>query len=145
MANVFNQMPAGILFGTLFYILFFLAALTSFIGAFEGITAWLRDLFNIPRNKGVFIVGIVVMLIAAVSSASTKIFLIADYIANNIFLILGALIMSIFVGWVWKIPNFIKAAAVESKRSENLWVFLIKYLAPVVILVTWLSQLGILK
>ncbi len=145
MPNVFNRMPAGILFGTLFYILFFLAAFTSFIGAFEGLICWLRDEYNIPREKGVFVVGAGVMFIASFSSYSPKFFMIADYVSNNIFLILGAILMSVFVGWVWKIPNFMYAAGVEQKKTRLLWIFLIKYLAPLVMLITWLAQLRLIE
>lgn len=143
MPNVFNQMPAGNFFGTLFYLLFFLAAVTSFIGAFEALIAWLRDQYKIPRNRGVWIVGFGVLSIAVVSAYSTDFFKLADYVANNIFLILGAILMAIFVGWVWKIPQFAKEAGINSKKALNVWSFLIKYLAPVVIIITWLNQLGI--
>ncbi|MFC2164512.1 sodium-dependent transporter [Acidobacteriota bacterium] len=145
MPNVFNKMPAGTVFGTLFYILFFLAALTSFIGAFEGIGAFLRDNFNFSRNKSVLTVGIGVMILATLSASSQKFFGIADFLSNNIFLILGALGMAVFVGWVWKMPQFAKAAGIESKRALFIWTVLVKYIAPIVILVTWLAQLGVIE
>lgn len=145
MPNVFNKMPAGNFFGTLFYILFFLAALTSFIGAFEGIIAFIRDQFNVPRKKGVWIVGACVMVLASISAYSQRFFSVADYIANNIFLILGAIVMAVFVGWVWKIPNFGRAAGIESKKALLLWTVLVKYVAPVVMLITWLAQLGLIQ
>ncbi len=144
MPNVFNRMPAGTLFGTLFYILFFLAALTSFIGAFEGIVAWLRDQFRIPRNRGVVATGIGVLVLASFSAFSQHFFSIADYIVNNILLILGALFISIFVGWVWSIPQFADVVGMESQKKQALWTVLIKYLVPIVIFVTWLFQLGFL-
>jgi NSS family neurotransmitter:Na+ symporter len=70
--------------------------------------------------------------------------LLADFVANNIFLILGAVLMALFVGWVWKIPNFGKEAGIESKSALNLWAFLIKFLAPIVMIVIWLFNLGLL-
>lgn len=144
MPNVFNRMPAGILFGTLFYLLFFLAALTSFIGAFEGVIAWLRDQFNIPRSRGVWITGGGILLISSVSAFSAWFFKFADYLVNNIMLILGALLMAIFAGWVWKIPNFLAAAGILSKNALLMGKFLIKYLIPLIIVLIWLSQLGII-
>jgi len=145
MPNVFNKMPAGTVFGTLFYILFFLAALTSFIGAFEGIGAFLRDNFNFSRNKSVITVGISVMILASISASSQTVFGIADYISNNISLILGAIVMAVFVGWVWKMPNFAEAAGIRSKKSLLVWTVLVKYFAPLVMLVTWLAQLGVIE
>lgn len=143
MANVFNQMPAGTVFGTLFYLLFFLAAVTSFIGAYEAIIAWLRDQYSIPRHKGVWMTSLGILMIAVISAFSRKFFDIADYVANNIFLILGALLMAIFVGWVWKIPNFAEEAGIKSRKSITIWSVLIKYLVPIVILITWLFVLGL--
>ena len=113
MPNVFNQMPAGQLFGTLFYVLFFLAALTSFIGAFEGLVAFVRDNLGLARESGVWLVGIVVMLIATVSAYSQEFFGMADYVANNVLLILGALMMTVFVGWVWGIAKAGAAVVVD--------------------------------
>jgi NSS family neurotransmitter:Na+ symporter len=145
MPNVFNKMPAGTIFGTLFYILFFLAALTSFIGAFEGIAAFLRDNFNFSRYRSVMVVGTGVMILAGVSAWSPKFFGIADFVANNFLLILGAVVMAVFVGWVWKMPNYAEAAGIKSKRALFIWTLLVKYLAPSVMLVTWLAQLGVIE
>jgi len=144
MPNVFNKMPAGTVFGTLFYILFFLAAVTSFIGGYEAIIAWLRDQFGIPRERGVWITGAGVMAIAVFSSVSGAFFKAADYVANNIFLILGATLMAVFAGWVWKIPNFAAAAGIESKRAIRVWTVVVKYAAPIIMLFTWMSQLKVL-
>jgi len=145
MPNVFNQMPAGQLFGTLFYVLFFLAALTSFIGAFEGLVAFVRDNLGLARETGVWLVGMVVMLIAAVSACSREFFGLADYVANNVFLILGALMMTIFVGWVWRVPRFAEAAGIRSRGALVLWTIVIKYVAPLTLLATWAAQLGLLR
>jgi len=144
MPNVFNRMPAGRIFGTLFYILFFLAAVTSFIGGYEAIIAWLRDEHRIPRERGVWITGAGVMAIAVVSSVSGAFFKAADYLANNIFLILGATIMAVFAGWVWKMPNFAAAAGIESRAAIRAWTVIVKYAAPIIMLFTWLSQLKVL-
>ena len=145
MPNVFQQMPAGIVFGTLFYLLFFLAALTSFIGAFEGIIAWIRGQFHLPRNTCVWIVGTGVLIVSAVSAYSSKFFLLVDYMANNVCLILGAFLMSIFVGWIWRIESFGKAAGIQSKGFLVLWSVLIKYVVPAVILITWLNQMKLVE
>jgi NSS family neurotransmitter:Na+ symporter len=145
MPNVFNQMPAGRLFGTLFYVLFFLAALTSFIGAFEGLVAFGRDNFGLNRDKGVWLVAAAVMLLAGVSAYSPEFFGAADYVANNILLILGALMMTVFVGWVWRMPQFAEAAGIRSGAALGIWTILIKYLAPLIILLTWVAQLGLFR
>jgi NSS family neurotransmitter:Na+ symporter len=66
---------------------------------------------------------------------------VADYLSNDIFLILGALAMSIFVGWVWGVPRFAEAAGIQSSRTMVVWAFLIKFLIPIIIVVCWVAQL----
>jgi NSS family neurotransmitter:Na+ symporter len=85
--------------------------------------------------------GAGVIVIAAMTTYSSRLFLLADFMANDIFLILGALLMSLFVGWVWGIPEFAEAAGVQSRSARAMWSFLIRYLAPIVILVCWIAQL----
>jgi SNF family Na+-dependent transporter len=53
--------------------------------------------------------------------------------------------MAIFVGWVWRIPKFAKEAGIKSEKAFGIWTFLIKYLAPIIIIITWLAQLGIIN
>lgn len=142
MPNVFNRMPAGTLFGTLFFLLFFLAALTSFIGAYEAVIAFLRDQYGVPRRRGGWIMGCGVLLVAALTTASPRAFLLADYVANNVFLILGALVMTLFVGWVWQVPNLARAAGIRSQRAERALAVLVRYVIPLVILVCWIAVLG---
>jgi NSS family neurotransmitter:Na+ symporter len=143
MPNVFNQMPAGTFFGTLFFLLFFLAALTSFIGAYEAIVAFLRDRYGVPRKRGCWYTGAGVLVIASFTAYSSRLFQLADFFSNDIFLILGALVMSIFVGWIWKIETFAKAAGIESASTRMIWAVLIKYLIPIIILVCWIARLRI--
>lgn len=143
MPNVFNQMPAGTFFGTLFFLLFFLAALTSFIGAYEAIVAFLRDRYGVPRKRGVWYTGAGVIVIASITAYSPRLFGLADFFSNDIFLILGALVMAIFVGWVWKTENFANAAGIEWVPARMIWTVLIKYLIPIIILVCWIARLRI--
>jgi NSS family neurotransmitter:Na+ symporter len=143
MPNVFNQMPAGTFFGTLFFLLFFLAALTSFIGAYEAIVAFLRDRYGVPRKRGCWYTGAGVLVIASFTAYSSRLFQLADFFSNDIFLILGALVMCIFVGWVWKVENFAKAAGIESATVRTIWTVLVKFSIPIIILVCWIARLRI--
>ncbi len=145
MPNVFNQMPMGNLFAALFFLLFFLAAFTSFLGGAEAIIAHLRDEWKIPRKAGTFITIGLILSIAIFSSMSTRIFEKVDYICSNIFLILGALVMTIFVGRVWPLREFFKVAEIQSKPWRLFWLIIIQYFAPITIIIIWLTKLGIIK
>ena len=45
----FGSIPGGLLFGTLFFILLFFAALTSSIGSMEPVVAWVEERFDMNR------------------------------------------------------------------------------------------------
>jgi len=145
MPNIFNRIPAGNLFGSLFYLLFFLAAFTSFLGGTEAIVAHLTDKWKIQRKKAIFIMAFIVLAIAALASMSPKVFAKVDYVCSNIFLILGGLLMTIFVGWAWPIEEYFKVAEVKSKLAIYFWKAVIRYFVPVVIIFIWLGQLGIIS
>lgn len=145
MPNVFNNMTGGDLWGTLFYICFYLAAFTSAIAGWESVIAFFKDEFNMNRKKAVYTTLIIVAIITLPSIFSMKFFTIADYIENNFLLTFGALFMTIFVGWVWGIKNFAKEAGIKTRNGLMLWSFLIKYLAPAAIIVLSLNMFGILK
>jgi NSS family neurotransmitter:Na+ symporter len=145
MPNVFNQMRFGNIFGILFYLLFFVAAFSAFLGGTEGFISHLKDRWNIPRKRGVLIMAVLVLAIAAVTSSSEKILAKLDFVSVNIFLMLAALVTTIFVGWVWPLREFFKTAEIEKKPAQLFWVIIIKYFAPIAIIVIWLSQLGIIK
>ncbi len=145
MPNIFNQMPFGEVFAVLFYLLFFLAAFSSFLGGTEAIAAHFRELWNLSRARSLLVTAGMVMTIAVLSSTSTEVLARIDYIAINAFLIFGALMMVVFVGWVWPIEGFLDTAGLHRRGARIFWTGLIKYFAPAAIIVIWLSQLNIIK
>jgi SNF family Na+-dependent transporter len=78
-------------------------------------------------------------------TTNCSIFAKVDFVAVNICLMLASLLMTIFVGRVWPLREFLKTAEIEKKPAQVFWAIVIKYFAPIAILVFWLSQLGILK
>jgi neurotransmitter:Na+ symporter, NSS family len=145
MPNVFNKMPFGFLFGPLFWLLFFLAAFSAFLGGTEAIITHLKDRWKIERKKGTAIMAVTVMALAAIASTSTNFLAKVDYVAVNIFMMGAALITVIFVGWVWPVSKFLETAEIKSKTWRFYWTFIIKYFAPIVIIIIWLSQFNIIK
>lgn len=145
MPNIFNQMPLGDVFAVLFYLLFFLAAFSSFLGGTEAISAHFREIWKLSRKKSILITAGMVMAIAILSSTSTQVLAKIDYLAINVFLIFGALMMVIFVGWIWPIEGFFQTAGIRRPAARLFWTVLIKYFAPAAIVVIWLSQLNIIK
>jgi NSS family neurotransmitter:Na+ symporter len=114
---VFAHMPGGMYVAFLFFLFLFFAAITSSMSLMEVATTFAIEKFNIKRSHAVWLMGIIIILLGGYSSLSlsgppkitimgkSKDFLDAvDYLCNNIFLPVGSLLASIFVGWFWLDP-----------------------------------------
>lgn len=145
MPNVFNQMAGGVIWGTLFYIAFFIAAFSSGIAGWEAVMGFLMDQFNLTRQKALWGTLVLVCIVGIPATVSTSAFNLFDMITNNVFLTIGAFCMSIFVGWIWGIPNFLKTIGMdEESTGAKCLGFVIKYLSPVVIIVFSLTLFGVI-
>ncbi len=156
--EIFDAMPLGTLMSILFFLLLSIAALTSTVSLLEVVVSYAVDEKSWSRKKSVWVIGLITFVIglpsalsAGASSAMTDMtwlfgeggFLgktdylsIMDAIWGNISLALGALLISIFVGWVWGSDN----ASVEIREGSNLtitgqriWSFFIRYVCPIFI------------
>ena len=142
MPNVFNQMPMGTFFGVIFYFLFLLAALSSWLGGAEAVAAFYMEELGLTRKKAVLLVGVIMFGIGIAAAYSMKFFGIADQILTNL-LIIGGLIISIFVGWVWGLDKLAEEANITSVGQRKLWSLLLKYVIPAIIILLALNTYGI--
>ena len=109
--NVFAQMPGGTVWSALFFILLFVAALTSAISLLEVVAAYFIDEMKWSRAKAAWTMGVIIFLLGipsvlGISGAIPKLagrdFLdSADFIASNVLLPLGGIFIALFVGWFW--------------------------------------------
>ncbi len=109
--NVFGQMPGGAVWSAIFFLLLFVAALTSAISLLEVVSAYVIDEMKWTRSKAAWVMGTVIFLlgIPSVLGIAGKLptfwgrdFLdSADFIASNVLLPLGGLFIALFVGWFW--------------------------------------------
>lgn len=117
--NVFNQMPLGRLWGSLFFLFMSFAALTTVLAVFETILASLRDYTGMGRVKGSIIMAIVVPLLSLPCILGFNLWSgftpfgegscvldLEDFIVSDLLLPLGALFFALFCahryGWGWK-------------------------------------------
>ncbi len=160
---VFAKMPGGYLFAILFFVLLVLAALSSAISLLEVIVAYFVDERNWVRHKAVLVMGSVAFLIGVPSALSynlmkdVKIFGLnyfdtVDYLAANILLPLGGLLISIFVAWIWGSDRAIRALKTGAPRwfkdrhwVPDGWLKILQYLAPVMIFIVFLYSIGVIK
>lgn len=146
---VFNQMPFGMVFFVAFLVLFLFAALTSAFSMLEIIVSVIAKGDAQKRGKWAWIIGIAIFIFGIPSALSfgvlsdvlifgKSIFDAADYLVSNVLMPIGALFISIFVPWK------IKKSALYEELSLGggfplvlfqIWYYLIRYFAPIAILV----------
>ena len=154
-------MTGGTVFGTLFFVLLFAAALSSCIGCGEAVTSWVVEKKDISRGKAAFFVSIAawVVGIGTILSFSTwsdfyplnfipamqgmDIYVASDYLAANILLLIGSLALSMFFGWF--VPKQLKHEALGLGASPwyGIWEFLLRFVIPVVLFVVLVLGLGL--
>ncbi len=139
---------AGIV-GTIFFVLVLFAALTSAISLTETCTSIIHDGTGWSRKKslgitiavisvaGVFInMGYNVLAFIEPLGPGTSMLDFADFLSNSVMMPLAALMTCIFVGWIIKPKAVIDEVRESSRfRAANVWAFMIKYAAPVFVVV----------
>lgn len=159
---VFENMPLGSIFGALFFILVFFAALSSSISLMEVTVAFGIDKLKWSRKTSViifttlmFIIGIGAslsmgewsdFLIPWIDGKSYGIFDFLDVLTSYYLLPLGGLLGALFIGFVWGVPNAVKEIKIGSKFvTEKLWSILIKFVVPILVFLILLSTTGLLN
>ncbi len=156
---VFNQMPGGGVFASLFFFLVVIAALTSGISLLEVVTAYMVDERGMSRRRAAAVFGGVIFLLGIPSalssgasgffthftsragalaglrsgdSAGMSFFDLAFHISADYMLPAGALLCCVFIGWAMG-----KRIALSEVQDGNqtfttgpIWFFLVRYLSP---------------
>lgn len=145
---VFAQMPLGSLFSILFFFLVLFAALSSSISLLEVCVSYVVDEWKMKRKTAVFVIGFAMFCIGIIASLSfgqlshikiigdRNFFDSLDFVASNILLPLGGLLLCIVVGWVWGTDKAVKEASNNGQLEFKLagsWSFLVKWVGPIAI------------
>lgn len=161
--NVFQQafgsIPLlAITLSIMFYVLLAVAALTSTISLHEVVTAYLHEEFKMTRKKAARIVTASCTLLGIFCSLSLGIgkeytllgmtlFDLFDYVTAKLMMPIGGFLIAIFTGWyldkkiVWEeITNQGKLKPIIYKTL----IFLLKYFAPIAIMLIFTHELGLL-
>lgn len=150
----FGHMTGGWLFGLLFFILLFFAALTSSISLIEPAVAWLIENKNIDRKQACiwsgsacWALGVGVVLSFNAWSGfkifDKNLFELLDYLTANLMLPLGGLGLAVFAGWVLSQSDSQQELALPEQGFQA-WQLLIKYVAPGAVFLVFLHVVGVL-
>lgn len=153
--EVFAQMEFSEFWSALFFLLLFIAALTSTISIAEVTIKFFEDRFKMNRKKACMLVLLPLFLFSAISSLSLgslsdvkifgkTIFDALDFCASNIMLPIGAIIMSLFIGWHLD-KNVLKEELTNHGEIKSYIypyvAFILKWIAPILIALVLISPL----
>jgi len=157
--NVFQQMPGGYFFSILFFLLLTVAALTSSISILEVVVAYFKEELKIKRRTATIISTVLISIVGLFCSLSMGIlgeyklfnlnfFDLLDWISANMLLPLGGLFISLFVGWYLgrdKIQDELSKGSVVIKSGLNIFIFLVRFIAPAAIAIVFLNGIEVLN
>lgn len=157
--NIFNNLPLGRLWGSLFFVFMSFAALSTVLAVFEEITACTQDLFGWGRKKSCIVNGILLFVLSLPCSLGfnllsfiqplgegTNIMDLEDFIVSNLILPLGSLVIILFCvlkkGWGW--DNYIKEANTgKGLKMKNFMRGYVTCVLPIMVIV--LFVIGIIR
>ena len=145
----FGNVPGGHVFGTLFFILLFFAALTSVIAVLEPMIAWWEERFAMRRWLAAVMVCVTLSVLALGTVFSYNLwsewrplafidrfaefgyFEIIDYVTANLMMPIGGLLLALFVGWRLDPALVRDELNMQRKWLFNSWFWLLRWVAPV--------------
>lgn len=153
MATVFNNMPGGRVWGSLFFLFMIFAALSTVLGVCENILAMVRELTGWSRPKGSLVCGIIIFLLALTTALGFNVLHFQpfaegttwmdfwDFVVSTNILPLGSLVLAIFCchkfGWGW--DNFFKEANTGvGPKMKNWQKPIFTFVVPVIIAIIYI-------
>lgn len=160
--NIFNNIPLGRLWGSLFFVFLSFAALSTVLAVFECIIANTMDLWGLSRKKACLINGILLFLLSVPCclgfnvlsgfqplGAGSTILDLEDTVVSNFILPLGSLVFILFCvtkkGWGW--DNFVNEANTgKGLKIKKFMKGYMTYVLPVLVMFVFIMGLvGLIK
>lgn len=156
--SIFHNLPGGVVWSTLFFLLLFVASLTSTISMSEISIAYFTEQKGMSRRSATVLNTAIAMVFGTLCALSfgplkdftlfgKSFFDLFDYASSNILLPVGGIIVSLFVGW--KVDKEMLRREYTSNglygaRFLPLFVFCLRYVCPIGISLVFLNSLGII-
>ena len=165
--KVFGEMGGfiGTVVGILFFLTVAFAALTSSVSIMEAITSCAMDRFHWDRKKATLLVGLSTLIMGVIvclgynvlyfeailpntpAGKNAQILDILDYISNYVLMPVVSIATCVFIGWVVKPKTVIDEVRRngEAFGREKLYVVMVKFITPVLLMLLLLQALGIIN
>ena len=153
---VFSRMSGGYWVGNVFFLLVFFAAFTSVIALLEPTLCWFCDRFSVARGRAVTVLGCALMILSlgsivsfcyphAVTFWGVTIYDAVDRLTAQILLPLGALLLSLFVGYRLHLDKVKEAFGNPSGGLWFcIWIVLLRFVVPLGIIFIFLQAINLL-
>lgn len=149
----FGQLPLGVLFGTLFFVLVSFAAITSAISISEPALAYLVEEYNAKRGRVAITLGVISWLLGIGTVLSFNVwadmhvvgeltfFDFVDYVSQNVMLPLGGMFIALFAAFV--LPKTVIGAqlGISDGAALVVWKLICGGVAPLAVLAVFLGTL----
>lgn len=146
---VFSRMSYGAVFATLFFILLFIAALTSAISLVEVVVAYVTDEKGWSRRKAVLIFGTAIFILGIPAALSFGVladfrpffgntyFDFMDKLTTFYMLPIGGMFIALCLGWKYGLDRTMHELDIDTRNVllERAWAVTIKYVSPLVLAV----------
>lgn len=150
--SVFAEITAGRIFAVIFFLLVLFAAITSAISLFEVIISFLMYKAKISRVKAAvlcaslaFIAGIPVSLsfgkLSDLRILEMNFYDLVNFISDKLLMPLGALGICILCGYIWGSDKASDEADIKSSIFRKLYRYIIRYAAPAMIAIIFVTSL----
>lgn len=159
--QIFAQLPFGNILSVFFFIILFIAAITSAISLLEVVVAYFTEELKMTRKTAVIVTFFIIAFFGSLSSLSNGIlkeytlfgknfFDIFEYASSNILLPVGGLLVVLFVGWRMKISDVRDELSSGGTIAVKSYIFngiilIIKFVAPIAISLVLLNSIGLIK
>lgn len=167
---IFSKLAYGQLFGSLFYLLLTLAAITTAVALLEVFVSFIKQRYQLSRIKSAVYAAMITWLIGVITIFSYTVWLdsgftmeisiandayrlvndagfqdVIIYIASHVLQPLVALLMVVFAAWFVKKEDVIGLLNLQSKNAFEVIYFVFRYVTPVLVFIVWLFALGVLS
>jgi len=124
---------AGKVVGVVFFGALLVGALTSAISLLEVVTSSLIDTWGFDRGRAALSAGLGIMLLGIPSAYNLDVLGLFDKIAGEFFLVVGAFVLAIFVGWKMRDPVDELARGFGTRTLLTGWLWTVRLVAPIVL------------
>ncbi len=151
----FGNMPGGLIFGTIFFVLVVIAAWSSAVSLIEPGVAWLVESGRFDRISANLMLGGVAWVLGVSCALSFNMlsefkplvlfnrtpFDFLDFLTSQVMLPLGGLFIALFVGWCMSKKVLAFETDGEGHPALEIWLFVLRYISPLLVVVVFVATL----